>query len=241
MEKDKVKEIFDNSAATYDKTWEKLAPVNDSLHLLMGAILSQLPEKAKILCVGAGTGAEIIYMAKKFPQWTFTAVDPSAAMLDVCRRRLRELGFENRCEFYADYLENIFLPNDYDAATSILVSQFINDKESRISFFRNIAAKLKQGGILINADLSGDITSFDYEQLLAIWAQMMAEGNVQTQTVENIRQTHKSGISFLSPQEVAGIIETAGFDKPTQFYQMAFIHGWVSRKGDGGHYSSAFL
>lgn len=231
MEKDKVKEIFDNSAATYDKTWEKLAPVNDSLHLLMGAILSQLPVNAKILCVGAGTGAEIIYMAKKFPQWTFTAVDPSAAMLDVCRRRLRELGFENRCEFYADYLENLSLPNDYDVATSILVSQFINDKEARIDFFKNIAAKLKQGGTLINADLSGDITSFDYEQLLAIWAQMMADGNVQAQTVENIRQTHKSGISFLPPQEVAGIIESAGFDKPSQFYQMAFIHGWVSRKG----------
>lgn len=235
MEKDKVKEIFDNSAATYDKTWEKLAPVNNSLHPLMGAILSQLPEKAKILCVGAGTGAEIIFMAKKFPQWIFTAVDPSAAMLDVCRKRLRELGFENRCEFYADYLENLSLPKDYDAATSILVSQFINDKEARMDFFRNIAAKLKPNGMIINADLSGDISSSNYEQLLGIWAQMMADGNVQAQTVENIRQTHKSGISFLPPQEVAGILQSAGFNKPAQFYQMAFIHGWVSMKGDVNH------
>jgi tRNA (cmo5U34)-methyltransferase len=109
------------------------------------------------------------------------------------------------------------------------VSCYVNDKESRIDFFKNIPAKLKQGGMLINAHLSDDITSFDYKQLLTIWAQMMADGEVQAQTVENIRQTHKNGISFLPPQEVAGIIQSAGFNKPVQFYQMAFIQDWVSR------------
>ncbi|MCD7973017.1 MAG: class I SAM-dependent methyltransferase [Candidatus Azobacteroides sp.] len=230
MEKNKIKEIFDRSAATYDKTWEKLAPVNDSLHLLMGAGLSGLPEKARILCVGAGTGAELVYMAKKFPYWTFTAVDPSAAMLDVCRRRLKEMGMEDRCEFYADYLENLSLPNDYEAATSILVSQFITDKKARMGFFQNIAAKLKPGGLLISADLSGDINSCEYEPMLNVWASMMMDGDVQSQSMENIRQTHQSGISFLPPVEVAGMIGAAGFKKPVLFYQMAFIHGWFCRK-----------
>lgn len=230
MEKDQVKEIFDNMAESYDKTWRKLAPVNDSLHLLMGAILSQLPKDAKILCIGAGTGAEIIYLATQFPHWKFTAVDPSAAMLDVCRRRLRELGIEDRCDFHADYLENLSLPGNYDAATSILVSQFINDKESRSAFFRSIASKLNQKGILISADLSGDINSSEYELMLNLWARMMAQGEVQSKNIENIRQSHKSGISFLPPAEVVAIIESAGFEQPVQFYQMTFIHGWFCQK-----------
>jgi len=230
MKKDKIKEIFDNAAGSYDKTWEKLAAVNDSLHLLMGAVLAGIPEKARILCVGAGTGAELVYMAKKFPHWTFTAVDPSAAMLDVCRRRLKEMEMEDRCEFHTDYLENLSLPDDYDAATSILVSQFIQDKEQRTAFFRNIAARLKPGGLLISADLSGDINSCEYEPMLHVWASMMMDGNVQSQNIESIRQTHQSGISFLPPVEVAGIIGAAGFENPVQFYQMAFIHGWFCRK-----------
>lgn len=230
MEKDQIKEIFDNMAESYDKTRESLAPLNDSLHLLMGVILSKLPKDAKILCVGAGTGAEIIYLATKFPHWKFTAVDPSASMLEVCHRRLCELGIEDRCEFYADYLENLYLSNDYDAATLILVSQFINDTEFRIDLFRNIAEKLKQGGILISADLSGDIYSIEYEKILNVWARMMIQGEVQTQSIENIRQSHKSGISFLTPEKVTDMIESAGFEKPVHFYQMAFIHAWFCQK-----------
>ena len=42
--------------------------IKDALHLLTGTVLSELPPKAKILCVGAGTGAEILYLAQKFPE-----------------------------------------------------------------------------------------------------------------------------------------------------------------------------
>lgn len=116
------------------------------------------------------------------------------------------------------------------SATSILVSQFINDKESRTGFFRNIAAKLNKEGILISADLSGNVDFYEYELILHIWTTMMMHGKVQSQSIENIRQSHKNGIAFLPPEEVADIIESAGFEKPVQFYQMAFIHGWFCRK-----------
>lgn len=231
MRKDKIKEIFDTSAKSYDKTWEQLAPISNSLHLLMGAIFSELPEKAKILCVGAGTGNEIIYLAKRFPTWSFTAVDPSSAMLDVCRTRLSELGLENRCEFHADFLENLSLPDTYDAATSILVSQFIDEIDSRVDFFKNIAKHLKDRGILINADLSSKIDSYEYEQVLDVWAKMMLAGGIP-QSIEKIRQSHEDGVSVLPQEEITKIIQSGGFQKPVQFYQMAFIHAWFCRKND---------
>ncbi|RYD68316.1 MAG: class I SAM-dependent methyltransferase, partial [Verrucomicrobiaceae bacterium] len=74
-------------AAAYDARFAKFAPMRDALHLLAGSILATLPEDARILCVGAGTGAEVLALAQRFPHWRFTAVEPSAPMLELCRQK----------------------------------------------------------------------------------------------------------------------------------------------------------
>ena len=119
MQRENVKATFDNMAASYDAQWANLGAINDSLHLLMGGVFSILPTDAKILCVGAGTGAEIIYLAQRLPKWHFTAVEPSTVMVDECRRRLRALDLEKRCSFHSGYLETLPSSNLFDAATSL--------------------------------------------------------------------------------------------------------------------------
>jgi tRNA (cmo5U34)-methyltransferase len=54
-------------AAKYDERWAPLAPLNASLHLQMRLILQELPAAAHVLCVGVGTGAELLALAKIFP------------------------------------------------------------------------------------------------------------------------------------------------------------------------------
>ena len=47
---------FDQAHAdTYDQRFAKLASMRDALHLLLSALLTDLPAQARILCVGAGT------------------------------------------------------------------------------------------------------------------------------------------------------------------------------------------
>jgi tRNA (cmo5U34)-methyltransferase len=71
--------FFDQVVANkYDEQAARLAPLHGALHLLISAIFSDLPAEARILCVGAGTDSELLYLAKKFPRWHFTAVEPSA-------------------------------------------------------------------------------------------------------------------------------------------------------------------
>jgi tRNA (cmo5U34)-methyltransferase len=92
MQKEEITAPFDKQASSYGQQWSKMAPINDALYLLASTVLSELPPKANILCVGAGTGTEILSLAQTFPEWHFTAVEPSPAMLDVFRRRAEEHG-----------------------------------------------------------------------------------------------------------------------------------------------------
>ena len=59
--------VFDEErAATYDERFSKLAPLRDTLHLLTRLILADLPVNSRILCIGVGTGLELIYLALEF-------------------------------------------------------------------------------------------------------------------------------------------------------------------------------
>jgi tRNA (cmo5U34)-methyltransferase len=125
MENRESSVVFDKErAASYDERFAKLAPLRDALHLLIRTILSELPADARILCVGVGTGSELIYLAQSFPQWQFTAVEPAAPMLDICRRRAAECGITSRCTFHEGYLDSLPAADAFDAATCLLVSHY---------------------------------------------------------------------------------------------------------------------
>lgn len=226
MQQEEVKAIFDNMAESYDQQWVRLAPVNSALHLLAEAALARLPPQSKILCVGAGTGAEIIYLATRFPQWTFVAVDPSLPMLEVCRKKLKEHGMESRCQFHAGYLESLASPVLFDAATSILVSQFILDKRSRAQFFKNIAGNLKPGGMLVSADLCAEQGTPTYQKLLQIWMQMMKGAGANDEAMQKMRVAYQNDVAVLPERDVAAIIQSGGFDDPVCFYQAGLIRAW---------------
>jgi tRNA (cmo5U34)-methyltransferase len=75
------------AARAYDKRNRALAPIADCMHFLIQLVLRQLPTTAHVLCVGVGTGPEILHLSRTFPNWTFVGIDPSASMLEVCRER----------------------------------------------------------------------------------------------------------------------------------------------------------
>src|SRR5690606_23703825 len=86
-------------ASGYEQQQKKIAPVHEGLYFQLEWIFSELPDDARILCVGLGAGAELSYLASRFPGWTFTAVEPSGAMLDICRQRARSEGFSSAVSF----------------------------------------------------------------------------------------------------------------------------------------------
>ena len=222
--------FFDQAVADkYDQQAARMGPFVDALHLLIGAIFSNLPAEARILCVGAGTGSELLYLAGRFPLWHFTAVEPSAPMLEICRRRATENGIASRCVFHDGYLDSLPASPPFDAATSILVSQFILDSELRTEFFRAVAGRLRPGGILASADLASDISSAAYQSLLEVWLRLMQAGKVTEEKLQQARAAYGRDVAVLPADQVSAIIAAGGFETPVLFFQTALIHAWYAK------------
>ena len=216
-------------ASSYDKQFSKLAPMKDALHLCMQMVLSDLPEEANILCVGVGTGAELITLAHAFPKWKFTAVEPATSMLNIFRQKAEELGISERCTFHEGYLTSLPKSALFDAATSILVSQFLIQPEQRTEFFREIAQRLNPHGYLINADLAGDISTASGTKLLDVWLRMLKYSGMSEDKIKDYKASFGKNVSVLPPSSIEDIIVTSGFDTPILFCQTLFIHAWYSR------------
>ncbi|MCL5049952.1 class I SAM-dependent methyltransferase [Aliidiomarina maris] len=230
MHQDNVKALFDQQAANYDTQWVKTAPIRNCLHLLLGSLFNGLPQDAHILCVGVGTGEELVYLASKHPGWRFTAVEPSGPMLDRCRQRAATEGVASRCSFHEGYLSSLPASDLYDAATCFLVSQFIMDVSERAKFFDEIAERLKPGGLLASSDLASDVESPEYEVLFHAWLKMMSAADIAPQAVERMRRAYSNDVGVLHPMQVSSIIEAGGFELPVQFFQAGLIHAWVSKR-----------
>ena len=227
-----------DNAQHYDKRWEKLSPINDCLYLISQFVLRDLPPAAKVLCVGVGTGREMFYLANAFPQWQFTAVDTSSAMLDVCRQKAEALGITSRVHFYEGSIQEFSsqqwstqsspAEKNYDAATSFLVSQFLTDMHERESFFETIRHLLKPQGILINCDLAQPAEILQQNVLHSLWTNMHLHTGASLEQAKSSTSLWQQHVAVSEPVEIHEILTAAGFDNVTKIYQALFIHAWVA-------------
>lgn len=220
----------DDRAASYDERFDRISAIVGALHLLTKFWLGDLPSNARILCVGAGTGAELFPLAEEFPGWSFTLVDPAGAMLAQCRRKAEAAGIVNRCTFHEGYLDSLRADAPFHGATSILVSHFVLERESRVRFFREISDRLLPGAPLVSADLCSDTESPEFATLLTAWVKMLQYSGQADKTVESFVDALRSGVAVVPPAEMTTIIRAGGFQESTLFYQGLLIHGFISKR-----------
>lgn len=183
-----------------------------------------------MLCVGAGTGAEVQFFADRFPGWVFVVVDPSAGMLEVAKDRAEKNGYDNRCSFHTGYLESLPEIEAFDCATSLLVSQFLLEPDQRSGFFRAISDRLKPNGVLVTSDLASDTDSPLYPDLLEVWFRTMSAADLSHERMRQMRSAYDRDVSILPASSVEAIIAAGGFQSPVQFYQAGLIHAWYCRR-----------
>lgn len=220
---------FTNAASVYDEKNQALAPIADNLHFLIRLILKNLPVRARVLCVGIGTGAEILSLSASFPEWTFVGVDPSIGMLDVCRERLRNAGVLNRCELIHGYVNDVPDGEQFDAVLSILVAHFVK-REDRLDFYQAMCSRLRMNGILINTEISFDLNSEEFPFMLKNWETMQSMMGATAESLANLSMQLREMLSVISPKETEDFLQQSGIHLPIRFFQALMISGWYGIK-----------
>jgi len=211
-------------ADAYDRRNSALAPISDSLHFLLRLVLADLPDDARVLCVGVGTGAEILSLATTYPGWSFVGVDPSEEMLAVGRRRLGQAGVLDRCELLQGYAADV--PQDgFDAAVSLLVAHFIK-RDERQAFYSAIHDRLRPGGVFVSAEISGDLDAPDFPAVLEDWKRIQSLMGATPDSLANLGRMMRDLMGVLTPAETEALWEASGFPRPIPFFQAFMIRGW---------------
>jgi len=216
-------------ADAYDRRNSGLKPISDTLHFLMRLVLIDLPTDARILCVGVGTGAEILSLAQAFPRWTFVGVDPSVEMLAVGAHRLTEAGVMDRCDLIQGYVEDV-AETGFDAVVSLLVAHFIR-REGRPAFYSAIADRLKSGGRFVSAEISGDLDAPEFPATLADWKQVQTLMGATPGSLAKLEDGLRDVLGVLPAAETEALWRDAGFALPVPFFQAFMIRGWHAAKG----------
>jgi len=214
----------------YDERAQRTGAINDNLHFMIRLILQDLPDDARILCVGVGTGMEIVRLAQLFPRWRFTGVDPSESMLAVCRERLQEAGIGQRCELIHGYLADIGTTPAFDAVLCLLVAHFLRDGAERQALFEGMAQRLKPNGYLINAEISFDLDSPEFDDIVGKWSAMHRVAGASDESLTGLSRQLREVIGVLPPASTEALLRNSGLPLPIQFFQSLLIRAWYSRK-----------
>ena len=215
-------------AETYDQRNSGLKPISDCLHFLMRLVLTKLPQRANVLCVGIGTGAEILSLAAERPDWSFVGVDPSSEMLEVGRRRFEEANISDRCQLIQGYVQDVSDTN-FDAVVSLLVAHFIQ-LENRPTFYQAIHDRLRPGGVFVSAEISGNLDGPVFPAILEDWKQVQMLMGATKESLATLEETLRNVLGVVPPEATEALWHEAGLSRPVPFFQAFMVHGWHAQR-----------
>lgn len=221
-----VKLFDDMGGESYDQSNIAFAPITNNLHFLIQLILKELPAKAQVLCVGVGTGAEIIGLASAYKNWSFIGLDPSSSLLETCREKLAAEHLMDRCELFHGYLSEYKKDQEFDAVLCINVMHFIKDIGAREDMYRDMKSRLKPKGHLICAEVSVDFDSADYSGLLRCWQAMHKYGGASDESLSKTDDMLREQLGVLPPKDIDLLISKTFGATPLRFFQSFLISAW---------------
>ncbi len=220
---------FSDTASAYDQKNQPLSAIADTLHFLIRLILQRAPARARVLCVGVGTGAEILSLARSFPEWRFVGVDPAEGMLEVCNERLGQAGVQDRCELIHGYVQDVPEGEAFDVVLSLLVAHFVA-RDERPGFYRDIWRCLKEDGYFVTAEVSYDLKTDAFPLMLENWRAVQSLMGANVESLENLPTVLQEQLAVISPEETESLLKQSGFDLPVQFFQAFMISGWYKNE-----------
>lgn len=217
-------EIFENErAAKYNKFVETWIP---NYHYFLDCLPNLLEDtiSKKLLVVGCGTGNEIERFIKTSNEWEVLGIDPSKEMINQAIDKLKQ---HKNVILVEGLISDLAEEKKYDAATLLLVLHFLEDNGNKANLLKDIAKRLVSGSKLIILDITGDRSQIkeNLEILRNILPKELNENEI------NMRLNRIENDFFpISEERLITLVEEAGFEKPTRFFQSTIYMGWIAKK-----------
>ena len=230
---------FDRArAAEYEQQSRIALAGYEACHELTACILAAAlgsGSPAHLLVAGAGgTAQEIVTIARLEPQWRFTGVDPSAAMLELSRSRVEARGLSGRVDWKLGRVDDLPEQRCFDAATLLGVLHHLPGNEAKLATLRAIAARLKPAAPFVVA--CNHYAYASQPLFLAAWRQRWRQAGASNDEIEaKLGKILHGADPPASEEAVAGLLRAAGFSGPMRFFCSLFWGAWLTRLATPDH------
>jgi tRNA (cmo5U34)-methyltransferase len=200
-------------------------PAYRDIHRMASVLIDEhAPPDARVLVLGAGGGLETKAFAAAHPGWTFDAVDPSAAMLDLATKTLGPSA--SRVRMHRGYVDDA-PPGPFDAATSLLTLHFLPHDERRRTV-AEVRRRLAPGAPLVVMHLSfPQRDDAERELWMGRHCAILVASGIDPADAEKARTTVAAEVPVLTPEQDRAILREAGFTDVTEFFSAFTFRGWV--------------
>lgn len=212
-------------ADAYADRAPRTVPAYHDIHRMAAVLIDEhAPPDARVLVLGAGGGLEMKAFAQGHPGWTFDAVDPAAAMLELA---VTTLGpHASRARMRQGYIDDA-PPGPFDAATSLLTLHFLAQDERRRTV-AEVRRRLAPGAPFVVAHLSfSQRDDAERELWMDRYAANLIASGIDPAAAKKARTTVAAEVFGLTPEEDRAILQEAGFTGVTEFFSAFTFRGWV--------------
>ncbi|WP_261384250.1 class I SAM-dependent methyltransferase [Planococcus sp. CPCC 101016] len=220
---------FNQEIATeYDKGVRRTLPTYDPMLRLSQTFLrSALNENAEVLVVGCGGGNELKAFGVPNPEWRFTAVDPSKAMLEAAKAKAEHAGIEDRIEWINGTVMEVPTEKSFDGATCILVLHFVPELEDKKALLMKIRSHLNPGAPFVLVSKFGDPNDSEFKELVALWRNYWLDmTNLPEAQVDELMKGTLTE-SSISESAIRGLLRESGFHRVANFFKTNHFGGWI--------------
>ena len=198
---------------------------------LLGAALGDTPQPHVLVAGAGGTATEITTCARLHPGWHYTAVDPSAPMLNIAQARIAQANLSGRTALVHGYVDDLNDAPVFDAATLIGVLHHLPGQDAKQHILASIARRLKPGAPFI---LAGNHYAYaDHPLLLSAWGERWRmHGADQDEIQAKLGKILQGADPPESEQTVFDLLAQAGFVRPQRFFSSLFWGAWICFRSD---------
>lgn len=160
--------------ASYDRMVREFIPDYDAMLTQAADAVAARVTGGLVLDLGAGTGALSERLLERGGDRLVELVDVDQAMLDQARLRLARFG--DRVRVRSASFDDPLPP--CDAVMASLALHHVPDLAAKAALYRRIAAALRPGGVLVNADATMPDDPAETRARFETWAAHMARAGI---------------------------------------------------------------